>query len=288
MSLTRTLMLSGVLGLAAASLPSASPTQAADLATPKYDPAVITPAGFVVTLGIGPSVQTAFPGAKTVTVLPTGHVGYRHAGEADPFFSPDDGFDVDVLDYGWFKAGPAVRYTSRRGLSNGNGAFFGLHNVPGTVEAGGFVEFWPWRDHLRTRFEARQGIGGHGGLVGNVEVDAVQRFGALTAAIGPRLALGNGRFMRNYFSVTPGEAIANGNVTPYQTYGGVTSLGGFASLKYDITPRWSITGFGGYDHLVNSAEQSPIPNRIGSLNEFNAGFILAYSFDFRGFGVLGY
>ena len=280
MSLAKPLMLSSMLGL------FGSVVQAADLAPTTT--AVASPAGFVVTLGLGPAVTTSFPGARSVVVLPTGHVGYRRAGEADPFYSPDDGFDVDIINYGPFKAGPVARYTSRRGLSGGNGAFAGLHNVDGTVEAGGFVEFWPWRDHLRTRFELRQGIGGHDGLVGNVEIDAIQRFGAFTAAIGPRLALGNDRFERAYFSVSPGEALANGRVTPYQAYGGVTSFGGFASLRYDFTPQWSLTAFGGYDRLVNSAAQSPIPNRLGSLNDFNAGGILAYSFNFGGFGILGY
>ena len=280
MSLAKTLMLSSMLGM------FGSVVQAADLAPTTVSPT--SPAGFVVTLGLGPSVTSSFPGARSVVVLPTGHVGYRRAGEPDPFYSPDDGFDIDLFNYGPFKAGPVVRYTSRRGLSGGNGAFFGLHNVDGTVEAGGFLEYWLWRDHLRTRVELRQGIGGHNGLVGNVEIDAIQRFGLFTVAIGPRLALGNDRFERAYFSVTPLEAALNGRVTPYQAYGGVTSFGGFGSIRYDITPRWSITAFGGYDRLVNSAAQSPIPNRIGSLNQFNAGAILAYSFNFGGFGVFGY
>jgi outer membrane protein len=280
LSLAKTLMLSSMLGM------FGSVVQAADLAPTTVSPS--SPAGFVVTLGLGPSVTSAFPGSKSVVVLPTGHIGYRHAGEADPFYSPDDGFDIDVFNYGAFKAGPVVRYTSRRGLSNGNGAFFGLHNVSGTVEAGGFAEYWLWRDHLRTRVELRQGIGGHNGLVGNVEIDAVQRFGAFTAAIGPRMALGSDRYARAYFSVSPIEALVNGRVTPYQANGGVTSIGGFASLRYDIAPSWNVTVFGGYDRFVNSVAQSPIPNRIGTLNSFNAGAILAYSFNFKGFGVFGY
>lgn len=167
-------------------------------------------------------------------------------------------------------------------MSNGNGDFYGLNNVHWTAELGGFVEGW-LSEHLRTRLEIRQGVNGHDGLDANVAIDAVERFGPYTFFIGPRLALGNTQFMNAYFSVTPWEALANGNVRPYQAYGGVTSLGGLTAAKYDISSAWSATAFAGYNRLVNSAAESPIPNRLGSLNDFSGGLIIAYSFNFGGF-----
>jgi outer membrane protein len=259
---------------------------AADLAV---NPPTVPPvAGWVVTLGLGPQVLPDFPGSKSYTVLPTGHFEYRRPGDPPTFYAPDDGVDIALLDLGWFKAGPVARFVERRGLSDGNGNFFGLHNVDWSIEGGGFVEFWPWRDHLRTRLELRQGITGHHGLVGNVEIDAVQRYGAFTFSLGPRLALGNDRYMQNYFSVTPQEAALNGRVTPYQAYGGVTSMGALGSIKYDFTPNWSATGFGGYDRFVNSAAESPITNNLGSKNQFTGGVIVAYSFNFGGLGIFGF
>lgn len=259
---------------------STSAALAADLAPP---PQPVAPdAGWVVTLGLGPEVMTSFPGARTVTPWATGNIAWRRPGEPLPFSAPDDGFGVALLDYGWIKAGPVGRILSERGLSNGNGSFYGLPNVNWTLELGGFLELW-LSDNLRTRLELRQGVNGHQGLDANVAIDAVERYGAFTFSIGPRLALGDNQFMSAYFSVTPAEALANGRVFPYQAYGGVTSLGGLAAVKYDFTPTWSATVFGGYDRLVNSAAESPIPNRLGSLNEFSAGVILAYSFNFAPF-----
>jgi outer membrane scaffolding protein for murein synthesis (MipA/OmpV family) len=238
--------------------------------------------GWTVTLGLGPQVVTSFPGASAYRVWPTGTLAWRGPNDPPAFAAPDDGFGVALLDLGWIKAGLVGRLLPRRGLSNGNGNFYGLHNVGWTLELGGFVELWP-SENLRARLELRQGVNGSRGLEGNIGIDVVERFGPFTASIGPRLAFGNDQFMRAYFSVTPAEALVNGNVFPYQAYGGVTSFGGLASLKYNITPAWGVTAFGGYNRFVNSAAESPIPNRLGSLNQFSAGATVAYSFHFGGF-----
>jgi outer membrane protein len=250
---------------------------AADLAPPPQ-PAP-APSGWTLTLGIGPEVQTAFPGAKSVIVWPTGNFAYRRPGEPLPFSSPDDGFGIALLDLGWVKAGPVGRVVPERGLSNGNGNFFGLPNVGWTLELGGFIELWP-NEHFRARGEVRQGVNGHDGLDANIELDAIQRIDAFTLAIGPRLAFGDSQYMNAYFSVTPQQAFVNGRVTPFHANGGLTSVGVLTSVKYDFTPTWSATAFGGYDRLVSSAGESPIPNKLGSLNEFSAGVVVAYSFNF--------
>ena len=259
-------------------------TLAADLAPPPVAPA---DTGWLVTIGAGPQALRSFPGAGTYIAAPIGHFDYRRANEPESFYAPDDGFGVALLNLGWIKAGPVGGFVPRRGLSNGNGNFYGLHNVDLTIQGGGFVEIW-LADFLRTRLELRQAFNGNHGLQGNVAIDAVERFGPATLSIGPRMVLGNGTFMNAYFSVTPFEAAANGRVTPFQASGGVMSVGGLASAKFDISRNWSVSIFGGYQRLVNSAAESPIPNKLGSLNAASAGGILAYSFDFKGLGILGF
>jgi outer membrane scaffolding protein for murein synthesis (MipA/OmpV family) len=276
LSLIKSLALANFLAI------SAVAANAADVA-----PAPAPVEGWTVTLGLGPQVVTSFPGARTVRVWPTGNFSYRKPNEPAPFVAPDDGFGIALLDFGWIKAGPVGRIMSNRGLSDGNGNFYGLRNVNWTLELGGFLDVY-LTEHLRTHLELRQGVNGHDGLVGNVAIDAIQKFDAFTFSIGPRLALGNNQFMQSYFSVSPSEALANGKVYPYQAYGGVTSFGGLATVKYDFNPNWSATLFGGYDRLMNSAAASPIPNRLGSLNEYTGGVIIAYSFNFKGIGMFGF
>jgi outer membrane protein len=264
--------------LALASLLSvtASAAFAAD-ATPSAQPAAPA-SGWQVTVGIGPQVQTAFPGARAVAVWPTGILDLRRPGEARPFSSPDDGVGLSLLDYGWIKAGPVGRLIPSRGTSNGNGAFYGLPYVGASLELGIFAELW-FTEHFRARAEVRQAVSGHDGLDSNIAFDAIQKFGAFTFAIGPRVQLGDTQYMNAYFSVTPAAAFINGRVTPYQATGGLGSVGALASVKYDFLPTWSATVFGGYNRLVSSAAASPIPNNLGSLNEYTAGLLIAHAFN---------
>ncbi len=87
--------------------------------------------------------------------------------------------------------------------------------------------------------------------------------------------------MRAYFSVTPSEAFINGRVTPFDAQGGLASVGGFGSIKYDFMPTWSATLFGGYNRLVSNAAASPIPNNLGSLNEFTGGVMVSHTFNLQ-------
>jgi MipA family protein len=235
---------------------------------------------------MGGEVANSFPGSRTYTGYALPYLDWRKPGEREAFHSPDDGFGVTLLDLGYFKAGPVGRYIEERGLSNGNGNFSGLANVGWTVELGGFFEVWP-TDWLRGRFELRQGINGHNGLDGNIEIDAIARYNTWTFAIGPRAQLGDSRYMSAYFSVTPAEAAANGRVTPFNAHGGFESLGMLSSVKYQVLPNWSVTGFGGYNRLVSSAADSPIPTRLGSKNEFIGGALIEYTFSWAGLSSLG-
>lgn len=264
------------LGLASLVCASVAAASAAELA-----PAPAA-APIIVSLGLGPQVIPSFPGSRTYRVWPKGTFAWRRPGEPEPFTSPDDGFGIALLDLDWIKAGPVGRILPRRGLSNGNGNFYGLHNVGWTLEIGGFTEIW-LAPFLRTRLELRQGINGHRGLDADVAIDGIAKFGALTLSAGPRLALGNSTFMNAYFSVTPAEAVANGRVTPYQASGGVTSFGGIVAAKYDVLDNLSATLFGGYQRFFNSAAASPIPNRLGSLDQWSGGIVFAYSFAVPGF-----
>ena len=278
MSIAQRCSLAGFIAIAAFSAASA-----ADCAP---TPAPIE--GWTITLGVGPGVFTSFPGAKSVSIWPTGYISYRRPGEPEPFVSPDDGFGIALLDLPWIKAGPVARFNSQRTLSGGfgtlgnNDSFYGLHNVGFTAELGGFLELWP-TDFFRARLEARNGISGAQGFDGNVELDIVQRYDAFTFAAGPRFQFGDDQFMSAYFSVTPAEAFLNGHVYPYQATGGLAAVGGFGSIKYQFTPAWSATVFGGVNRYVSSAGGSPIPNRLGSLNDITAGALVAYTFNWNWF-----
>jgi MipA family protein len=75
---------------------AASSANAADLAP--VAPAPVE--GWTITLGVGPGVSTSFPGARSVSIWPTGYISYRRPSEPDSFVS-DDGFGIALLDLPW-------------------------------------------------------------------------------------------------------------------------------------------------------------------------------------------
>ncbi len=259
---------------------------AADLA-PVQAPPTFASGQWLFTVGVGPQVSNQFPGSKSYTVFPNGSISRWKPGEPEPFVVPDDGFTIAVLDLGWFKAGPAARFVGRRGLSDGNGNFFGLRNVGWSLEFGGFAEVW-LQDFLRGHVEVTQAVNGNHGLEAHFSVDAVKRYGPWTFSIGPRTAIGDNRYMNAYFSVSAAESALNGRVSPYLAGAGVDTVGGLLAARYDFNKSWNTTIYGGYNRLVGSAGYSPIPNVLGSKNEFTGGATVAYTFAWGGLGILGF
>jgi outer membrane protein len=267
----------------------AIPAFAADLPSRAAPPVYAETAPvFTVIIAAGPEVTPSFPGSKRFTIMPSFHLAYLKPGEHDVFYTADDSFDFRIIDAGWFKAGPVANFVNRRGLSDGNGQFFGLHNVRESVELGGFAEIWPFQDHLRIRGEVRKAVTGHDGVVGSIGADAIGRFGPFQLSVGPRVKFGDQRYVDSYFSITPGEAALNGTVGPYRANGGLTSVGAFATARYDFNPTYSATVFAGYDRLASSVGSSPVATTLGTRDQFTGGITLAYTFSFGGFGILGY
>ncbi len=263
------------------------PALAADLPSTKSPLATFADGEWLVSLAIGPQAVNQFPGSKTYTVVPTGSIDRYHPGDPAPFHAPDDGFSIAVFDTGGFKAGPVARFVERRGLSDGNGNFVGLHNVHTTLELGGFIEFWAM-DFFRTRLEVRQAVNGHNGLEANFAMDGVKRVGPWTFSAGPRFAYGSDSFMSSYFSVSPAEAAINGRVTPFQASAGFDMVGAIATARYDFNSSWNVTVFGGYNRLVGDAGASPISINLGSRDEFTGGATIGYTFAWNKLGIFGF
>jgi MipA family protein len=153
----------------------------------------------------------------------------------------------------------------------------GVHDIDWTFEAGGFAEFWTFQK-LRARIELREGFLGHHGTVAELYLDWVEKHGAWTFSIGPRMMIGSGAYMNKLFGVTWQDALSNGGLTPYVASGGVKSIGVMAAAKYDWSDAWSTTAFIRYNHLTGSAAASPLVTNLGSPNQLTLGLSVSYSF----------
>ncbi len=207
--------------------------------------------------------------------VPVGEFSARRNSTA--YSPPDEGLSISFVEQSSFTIGVVGRFLGGRYLQD-NRRLYGLEKIDWAVEPGVFVEYWPFA-FLRARAELRHGINGHDGFVADFGVDVVQRYGAFTFSVGPRLALGDSSFTRTYFGVTPYEAAVNGLVTPYRPGGGITSVGVTSGLTYDWSDQWSTTGFVTYRRLVGDPSDSPIVKRFGSENQVGLGLTVSYSFD---------
>ncbi len=237
-------------------------------------PPVTDANGWIVTVSLIGAITPSFPGSGQMRPYPFPAVAVRRVGEAETFSTPDEGFGFPLADLGYFRAGPVANFVFQRGQRDG---LFGLRRIGLTHEVGGFVEVLPV-DHFRVRAELRQGVDGHQGFVAALYADAYQNFGPLRVSAGPRINVGDNAYANAYYSVTPFEALVNGRLTPYTATGGFTAAGGMATARYDLDERVSVSVYGGAQRLLGSVGASPIPDLIGSRNQFNAGLALSRSF----------
>ena len=263
--------------LAASSVLAGAGALAADSPPPPASPAAPAagPDGYIVTLQAIGAVAPSFPGSAVVRPYPFPGVSVRGIGEAERFSAPDDGFGVPVFEADGLRMGPVANFVFRRGNRDG---LFGLHHVGITHEVGGFAEYFAF-DHFRARAELRQAVDGHNGFVASLGADFFGESNSFRLSLGPRLNLGDNRYANAYFSVTPAEAILNGRLEPYQASGGFTSAGGVATVRYDFTPNLNATIYTGLQRLTGSVGGSPIPNMVGSRDQFTAGVSLSRSFE---------
>jgi outer membrane protein len=229
----------------------------------------------LVTIGLGPQLTPAYPGASGVKLGPRPSLGIRRPGDPIAFDAPDQGAGFGILGHSQgFDFGPAVRLRFKRDDKD-VGAPVG--NVGFTAEVGGFVQGW-LTQNFRLRAEARKGIGGHKGWAGDLSADAVIRDGDRTIfSLGPRLRLADDRFHRAYFGVTPAVAARTG-LAAFDPGGGIYAVGAVAGLRHQFSPVWGMNAYGGYDRLVRDAAASPIVRRFGSRDQFSVGLGLTYTF----------
>jgi outer membrane scaffolding protein for murein synthesis (MipA/OmpV family) len=265
-------------GLAIGIALATAPALAADFsAAPTIPGAVQTlSSGLIVTVTANGVVAPRYPGADELGFVAYPSVSFRRVGEPKRFSTPDDGLSVPFYDTPAFRIGAVGRFRGGRYLETDR-RLFGLEDVRWAVEPGLFAEFWPLA-FLRTRAELRRGFNGHEGFVADLGADVVQRFGAVTLSLGPRLSLGDQEFTRAYFGVTAAEAARNGILPAYRPSGGTTSVGALASVSVDWSERWSTTVSGSYARLVGDAADSPIVRQFGSKDQFTVGASLSYSF----------
>lgn len=229
-----------------------------------------------IRVAVGPQLQPSYPGSDRMVVRPFIGVDRAKAGEQFRFSAPDEGFGFKLVKWSGGGIGPSIGFTGRRRAQDVGG----LNGFGFTVEAGAFVEQYV-TPALRLRLDARQGLGGHGGLVSNISADYVaRRADQWLFSFGPRLTLADGKYQRAYFGVDPAGSRMSGLPT-YRPDGGLRSVGAAAQYLTQFSRRVGIVSYIKYDRLVDDAARSPVVRAFGSPNQFSGGLALTYTFTRR-------
>lgn len=225
---------------------------------------------------LGPQLSPSWPGADKFSVGPYIDVSRTRESEFE-YEAPDESFGQPLVHSGKFAFGPAFAFIGKRKASD-IGA--DLPKVGFTVEAGGFAQV-SLDPSLRIRAEGRKGLSGHKGWIGEISADYIAREGDdWLFSIGPRVTLGDARYTRAYFGVTPEAAVASG-LPAYDPGGGIQSVGVTAGYHRMLGRNWGIAVYGRYDRLVGDAADSPVTRQLGSRSQPSGGIALSYTFGGR-------
>lgn len=160
-----------------------------------------------VRVGLGAQVVPKFPGAADSGLSPYWDFAVARGSKPFEFEAPDEAFGFAVLRASGFEIGPAITFESGRSRKEAGVA---IDEIGGTVEAGGFVQYWLTRS-IRVRTEVRRGIGGHRSWVGSVGADYVVRDAdKYVFSLGPRVGLSDSNYQAAYFGVNAREAANTG------------------------------------------------------------------------------
>ncbi|MEM7204961.1 MAG: MipA/OmpV family protein [Planctomycetota bacterium] len=265
--------------------PGRSPTRQEPTSSGSGRVSLETADAWDVSARLGVLTMPAYTGSDDYQLWAVPEVSLRYG---EFFFSFFEGTGYNVLNNGTWRAGPVVKYQFGRDEDGDNPTRIGgrvtddlrgLGDVDDTLEVGGFVEYR--NGSFVGKLEVRQGLGGHEGVIGGLELkrqQMVNLFGQQGfLSVGPELTLADSTYNRSYFGVSPAQS-ASSRLAPYDAGDEFLSVGVGVALALPLTRRVSLTGLGRYSRLLGNAAESSLVRERGSEDQFMGGLFLSYQF----------
>ena len=231
--------------------------------------------GWIVTIGGRVAVSPPYEGAGHDVLAPSPTFSVRKADSPYRFSPPDDSSSIALLSSKYISFGPAVKFRYARG---NEGQLTGLNKIDWAAEPGAFLNLWP-ANWLRCHVEARRGVIGHYGWVGDAGVDLIYPGKRFEFSIGPRIGYGDRHYMDTYFGVTTVEAARSPLITTaYEPGAGERYRGVEAAVSYRLVGGLRTTFDVGYHKLSDLVADSPVIQVAGKRDQFSGGVTVSYSF----------
>lgn len=223
-------------------------------------------------LNAGARVSPDYFGAESDRVTPNGRIGFTGLRIGGIQLRDPDG--PREFAPGTFYRG-ALQFIPER---EGKEELAGLNDVDAALELG--LGLQHTRESWQAYGELRYGFFGHESVAAEIGLNAIFRGerGAILHA-GPRLELGNSRFMRTYFGVSDSEA-ARSTFEAFTPSRAIYATGFEIGAYQPVRGDWGITATVRYDRLRGDAADSPIVQQ-GTRNQWTATLGLTRYFNLR-------
>ncbi len=212
-------------------------------------------------LGIATEYKPLYDGSRPYRVVEGPVIDIRYRDIA--FASVGEGLGVNLLRGANYRAGIALDYDLGRRVSYDENYLHGLGNINAAPVVKVFASYAISRQvPLVLRFDARQFVGGAEGAVADIEayIPLPGSSKSLVMFIGPSLTLADHAYTQKEFGVTRGQSLASGYPV-FDVHGGANAAGlGFTATHF-IDDHWLVNFDASIDHLLGSANDSPITQR---------------------------
>lgn len=241
--------------------------------------------GWQYTVGAGTIYSPNYKGDDEgqLSLFPNIQIAYGDQFSASFF----DGIRYRVYQNNDWTIGPIARYHFGReedgsnpfALGDDTDDLLGLGDVDGSLEVGVFIDY-DWKP-FRTSFEIRQGLGGHEGLVSELELsyqgNAVWQNQRFIYSIGLSLTYTDGEYNDRFFGVNAQQSSASG-LAVYDADQATLSYGIGGTLIIPHSAKISTVIFASYTRLGETIEDSSLVSERGDPNQEVFGVFVNYKF----------
>ncbi len=216
-------------------------------------------------LGAGGEERPLYDGAQNYRFVagPIFDVRYRDIA----FFSTGEGLGINFVRRANVTAGMALGYDFGRNTSDDESNLRGMPNIGRAPVIKLFANYVVSRDFpLVIRLDLRQSVGrGPDGLVADLSAyfPLPGSSPRLIMLMGPSVTWGSQKYLQLRFGVTPSESVLSTHPV-FSPTAGVSASGLGYSATFFMTSHWMVEFDAAERWLLNSAQDSPITERVSS------------------------
>ncbi|HWX34531.1 MAG TPA: MipA/OmpV family protein [Steroidobacteraceae bacterium] len=217
-------------------------------------------------LGAGGEDRPLYDGARSFRFVGGPIFDFRYRDIA--FFSTGEGLGINLVRGANITAGMAIGYDFGRKTSDDENNLRGFPNIGRAPVIKLFANYVVPTDFpVVIRLDLRQSVGrGPDGVVGDLSTyfPLPGSSPRLIMLAGPSVTWGSQKYLQLRFGVTPSESVLSAHPV-FRPSAGVSASGLGYSMTYFMTSHWLIEFDAAWRWLLNSAQDSPITERVSSV-----------------------